>query len=184
MPSERVRARHFRADGRRLTDGTPTVYPGRRIRLCQFHVVQAITRFDCDNGDRGAPMRIGVEIKAKIIYHFRILQRCRSELEWEGALNTFLSQVERAIMTQRVAPKNTDAPAVTTQDDLNRYRAQYEFVRTYFQVNWFTAEWIGEWTYAILHAHQPRTRSLQRRSRIWDCLRTGLETGPGTQTTS
>ncbi|KAI0705560.1 hypothetical protein C8Q76DRAFT_819788 [Earliella scabrosa] len=127
-------------------DAIRKVYPGRRVRLCQFHVVQAITRFDCDNGDRGAPMRIGVEIKAKIIYHFRILQRCRNELDWEASLHTFLSQVERAIMTQRTAPKNSDPPAVTPPDEVTRYRAQYEFVRAYFINNWFTAEWIETFT--------------------------------------
>ncbi|KAI0716346.1 hypothetical protein C8Q76DRAFT_692091 [Earliella scabrosa] len=140
MVADEYRTSHFMID--KCQAELDAIKKGRRVRLCQFHAVQAITRFDCDNGDRGAPMRIGVEVKAKIVYHFRILQRCRSELDWEGALNTFFSQVERAIMTQRTAAQNPERATIAAADEVARYRAQYEFVRTYFTTNWFTAEWI------------------------------------------
>ncbi|TFK84165.1 hypothetical protein K466DRAFT_497090 [Polyporus arcularius HHB13444] len=99
-------------------------YPLALIRLCQFHVVQAITRVERDSGDRGSPMRLGVELKAEIIYHFRRLQRCRTHEAWADAEKTFFRNVQRAI----------------------RYQEQYDFVYRYFKSNWFTEEWIPTFT--------------------------------------
>ncbi|TFK84227.1 hypothetical protein K466DRAFT_496987, partial [Polyporus arcularius HHB13444] len=103
-------------------------YPLALVRLCQFHVVQAITRLERDSGDRGSPMRLGVELKAEIIYHFRRLQRCRTHEAWPEAERTFF--------------RNTS----TSVSDLARYQAQYEFIYQYFKVNWFTEEWIPIFT--------------------------------------
>ena len=88
-------------------------------------------------------MRIGVEIKAKIVYHFRILQRCRLEAQWADAMATFFQNVEHAIMNQRTAPKNSERAPEPSPEDTARYREQYDFVRNYFMSNWFTDEWRG-----------------------------------------
>ncbi|KAK7015716.1 hypothetical protein R3P38DRAFT_2637208 [Favolaschia claudopus] len=59
------------------------------IRLCQFHVIFAILRFDFDNGDQGLGFTIPVTMKAQILILFRALQRCRSMDQWEDAKRTF-----------------------------------------------------------------------------------------------
>ncbi len=112
------------------------------IRLCQFHVVQAITRLERDSGDRGSPMRLGLELKAEIIYHFRRLQRCRTYEAWPETEKTFFRNVQRAIILQR--RKGGEDGSNLSLSDLARYQAQYDFVYQYFKVNWFTEEWIRE----------------------------------------
>ncbi|RDX52563.1 hypothetical protein OH76DRAFT_1480666 [Lentinus brumalis] len=145
------------------------VYPGVRIRLCQFHVVQAITRLDCDSGERGAPMRITMELKVQIVYHFRRLQRCRKHDDWPRYVDEFFCNVERAIMAQvapsdsvtaQSAPKkaaatssarapaqsSTPTPADAEKQSYDRARAQWVFIRAYFENNWFTEPWIETFT--------------------------------------
>ncbi len=89
-------------------------------------------------------MRLGVELKAEIIYHFRRLQRCRKWEEWEQTEELFFRRVQRAIVTQgqRAAGDVPIPPA--TQEDTARWQAQYDFVYRYFKQNWFTEEWIRE----------------------------------------
>ncbi|KAJ7628102.1 hypothetical protein B0H17DRAFT_1150757 [Mycena rosella] len=55
------------------------------IRLCQFHVIQAILRWDWEIGKRGLGFPLSLDIKFEILYHFRELQRCRSLDNWEAA---------------------------------------------------------------------------------------------------
>ncbi|KAK6988953.1 hypothetical protein R3P38DRAFT_3373654 [Favolaschia claudopus] len=59
------------------------------IRLCQFHVIFAILRFDFDDGSQGLGFAIPVSIKAEILVLFRILQRCRSWDQWEATKRNF-----------------------------------------------------------------------------------------------
>ncbi len=86
-------------------------------------------------------MRLGVELKAEIIYHFRRLQRCRTHEAWPEAERTFFRNVQRAILLQR---RRANEETSTSVSDLARYQAQYEFIYQYFKVNWFTEEWIRE----------------------------------------
>ncbi|RPD63945.1 hypothetical protein L227DRAFT_496300 [Lentinus tigrinus ALCF2SS1-6] len=110
------------------------VFPSAYIRLCQFHIIQALTRLDCDNGDRGAPMRISLDIKYQIVYHFRTMQRCRTWKEWPEARNVFLKYLE----------------------DVERCRKQLDYLRQYFITNWFTEDWIPLFTDIGMPSDQTR----------------------------
>ncbi len=134
-----------------------------------------------------------MEVKWKITYHFRKLQRCRSWEDWSDSEGRFLREVHDVIMSQEAS----DVPATTikaateqsganaaqgkvmhqTQSAHERGRrgttlargrggrrqaskakgqktpsqigtdqlvAQWEYLRDYFKVNWFTEEWIRE----------------------------------------
>ncbi|RPD52049.1 hypothetical protein L227DRAFT_568852, partial [Lentinus tigrinus ALCF2SS1-6] len=162
------------------------VYPHVTIRLCQFHVVQAITRWDCDNGDRGSPLQLGMEVKVQIIFLFRDLQRCRSWDEWPVEKDKFLESLRRVIMSQteepaegtadseeiaaslRPAHPNAAVPSLPTvqtkaqsagpigasnikqkssrrrarANDRPRCEVQWDYVRSYFEDNWFIEDWI------------------------------------------
>ncbi|KAJ6526685.1 hypothetical protein B0H19DRAFT_1275539 [Mycena capillaripes] len=61
------------------------IYDKVFLRLCQFHVVQAILRFDANNGSRGLGFAIPFSVKFKILVLFRTLQRCRSWDHWDQA---------------------------------------------------------------------------------------------------
>lgn len=59
------------------------------IRLCQFHVIQAITRWDGENGGRGIGFTLSEDMKFEICAHFRVLQRCRTWDDWPEAKRVF-----------------------------------------------------------------------------------------------
>ncbi len=130
-----------------------------------------------------------MDVKWKIMYHFRILQRCRTWDNWPEAECTFLQQVQTTVMSQ-TQEDDTEAPTgntesnatqgkatstrtqssrgrgrhagtlsrgrggrrkaskVATENTLShtdaqvRVQAQWEYLRDYFKVNWFTQEWI------------------------------------------
>ncbi len=157
---------------------TLLAYPLALIRLCQFHVVQAITRLERDSGDRGSPMRLGVELKAEIIYHFRRLQRCRTMEDWPETEKAFFRNVQRAIVMQ--GRKENDENQTTSAADMKRYQEQYDFVYQYFKVNWFTDHWIREWHSRV---EEPDTERPQRPSLTLVYLTVKLATELGTRTT-
>ena len=68
-----------------------TVFPDTLVRLCQFHIIQAIQRWmvdrgngdklsDPDNPDGGPAMKLRLSKKAKadLLQEFRLTQRCRA----------------------------------------------------------------------------------------------------------
>ncbi|RPD55250.1 hypothetical protein L226DRAFT_470718 [Lentinus tigrinus ALCF2SS1-7] len=112
------------------------VFPQVPIRLCQFHAVQAIMRLECDSGDRGSPMRLSMELKIQIIYIFRELQRCRTWEGWGKAKQTFLTSLEMLV--------------------IERCEAQWNYLLSYFEQNWFTEEWIPIFTDIGLPSDQTR----------------------------
>ena len=77
------------------------VFPSAVVRLCQFHVVQAILRWDCDDGRVTAKApRISSEVKYRILRSFRGMQRCRTWEDWPAAMALFLQQTHTIIFSQ------------------------------------------------------------------------------------
>ncbi|KAI0704561.1 hypothetical protein C8Q76DRAFT_820141 [Earliella scabrosa] len=130
--------------------------PDACIRLCQFHAIQALTRIECDNGSRGAPVRVPVAVKAKIIHHFRLLQRCRVESEFEAYKARFLRAVHDIVLTGSDGDddsgsegSNSDSEpaepvAKKASKSIMPARAQelWVYLREYFETNWFIPDWI------------------------------------------
>ncbi|KAK7015046.1 hypothetical protein R3P38DRAFT_2544135 [Favolaschia claudopus] len=106
------------------------------IRLCQFHVIFAILRFDFDNGDQGLGFTIPVTMKAQILILFRALQRCRSMEQWEDAKRTFHAGLARS---KRV-------PQPNTKKAKNAGKPVLQVVQEYFDQNWFVEPWIKLFT--------------------------------------
>ncbi|KAJ6520719.1 hypothetical protein DFH09DRAFT_1426916 [Mycena vulgaris] len=59
------------------------------IRLCQFHVIQAILRWDSDHGLQGIGFSLSDDLKFGICELFRSLQRCRTWETWPEAKHIF-----------------------------------------------------------------------------------------------
>ncbi|RDX45266.1 hypothetical protein OH76DRAFT_1486437 [Lentinus brumalis] len=122
------------------------------IRETEFHAVQAISRAEGDKGQRGAPMRVPLEMKYMIIHAFRQLQRVRSWDDWDQTKATFFDKMREAVFGQyeeeeeqaQNAGKAKPAKPRRRAKPLDPARAQqlYEFFYAYFEDNWFTAEWI------------------------------------------
>ncbi|KAJ7645288.1 hypothetical protein B0H17DRAFT_840513, partial [Mycena rosella] len=104
------------------------------IRLCQFHVIQAILRWDWEIGKRGLGFPLSLDIKFEILYHFRELQRCRSLDNWEAAKRVFFERVHKLFLVD----------------------AQYTAVCAYFEANWFIEPWIETFTDIGMPANQTR----------------------------
>ncbi|KAJ7640529.1 hypothetical protein B0H17DRAFT_884651, partial [Mycena rosella] len=104
------------------------------IRLCQFHVIQAILRWDWEIGKRGLGFPLSLDIKFEILYHFRELQRCRSLDNWEAAKCVFFERVHELFLVD----------------------AQYTAVCAYFEANWFIQPWIETFTDIGMPANQTR----------------------------
>jgi hypothetical protein len=144
-------------------------FPNAYIRLCQFHAIQAILRWDCDDGlmaqEKG--VRITQELKFQICILFRNLQRCRTWEEWPKTKARFLNKVRTIIFTQTTIPCEEEETEDENPEGENDIRApgrlihsqstttrklkvkseqlvgkEYNFVEKYFCVYWFTEEWI------------------------------------------
>lgn len=103
---------------------------------------------ECDSGDRGSPsLKLSLELKTEIIFHFRVLQRCRRMEDWDEAVKTFFAHVEHAVRHQRMTGKGAREDSQARQQ---RHDAQLAFLRAYFQVNWFVDRWIRELAPAYL----------------------------------
>ena len=134
-------------------------FPNTYIRICQFHVIQAIIRFATDTGGAAkAPCRISDQLRDSIVYKFRELQCCRTIEEWPAYRDTFLRVVEELVMTDEPeAAASEDAPINRTRksrvasqvDNLREPMTLAEkeglvaFLHDYFNRNWFTERWIG-----------------------------------------
>ena len=117
--------------------------PDTIVRICQFHVIQAIWVWDTDSGERGANIYISAALKYEILIYFRILQRCRSMDEWPATRDKFYAEVRKAINSQKNSAKsgkrNAKGNNALTQDKKDD---QFKFVKDYFDKNWFTDRWL------------------------------------------
>ncbi|KZT29402.1 hypothetical protein NEOLEDRAFT_1215062 [Neolentinus lepideus HHB14362 ss-1] len=146
-----------------------TADPDVYIRLCQFHVIQAILQWDCDSGkehqnDEAVP-RIGFELKYQILILFRALQRCRLKEDWPRASSAFLEGIKELIMNQPDRLR-------TSMKSGNLRTAQWQFVRLYFERNWFIDDWIPLFTDIGLSPDQTRDGTLNTNNWIESQFRT------------
>ncbi|KAF7357048.1 hypothetical protein MVEN_01041600 [Mycena venus] len=101
--------------------------PGIVIRICQFHVIQAILRWDREHGDDMEPQKrpkLSVARKHLLIHAVREIQRCRNPARWDEHVARFRTRVERLTETS----------------------ASAQMIMRYFEVNWFCEEWRDYWT--------------------------------------
>jgi hypothetical protein len=110
-----------------LLTSRASVWPNVPIRLCQFHVIQAIIRWDRDvyiNADSReySNPRLSTSLKRRVLWAFRELQRCRQEEDWEVYRQTFEARLKRYLENEG---------------------ALFARVLGYFTDNWFTEEWRG-----------------------------------------
>ncbi|CAD6940287.1 unnamed protein product [Tilletia caries] len=114
-----------------------SVWPETQIRVCQFHIVQAICRWDTDNKANAArPPGIHRKDKAGICFAFRDAQRCNSMDEWPATQAAFETAIKSC---------------------LKAYKADIiEQVLNYFEVNWWSAPWLPLSTDIGLGAGQTR----------------------------
>ncbi|KAK6988478.1 hypothetical protein R3P38DRAFT_2573229 [Favolaschia claudopus] len=140
------------------------------IRLCQFHIIFAILRFDFDDGSQGLGFAIPISIKAEILILFRILQRCRSWDQWDDTKSNFreglvhlLGNTDRDELAARdaaervsVASQGNNAarqvsrargkPRARTKKAKESNKSVLEVVWDYFDKNWFVSPWIPLFT--------------------------------------
>ena len=142
------------------------------IRLCQFHVIQAIMCFDSDSGGRGLGFAIPKNTKFNILVLFRVLQRCRSWEDWEetkrvfhAGLTELLGDADPDSLAKEVAdeqetemgtqskrtpvPKTKPPPKPKTKKAKAEGKTCLEVVQAYFNDNWFINPWIREWMFSI-----------------------------------
>ncbi|THU78330.1 hypothetical protein K435DRAFT_610768, partial [Dendrothele bispora CBS 962.96] len=101
-----------------------SVWPNMVIRLCQFHVIQAILWWQTENG-APEPGRRHLKHTAKylLLWSFRRLQRARDKKSWENELQIFIEHLKCIV------------PASSFSNVLN-----------YFETNWFSETWRDLWT--------------------------------------
>ncbi|KZP10623.1 hypothetical protein FIBSPDRAFT_757936, partial [Athelia psychrophila] len=106
-------------------NGIQRVFPGIPIRICQFHVVQAILRWEKDEPSGQGRPKLSLVQKHHLLYAVRNLQRCRDSHDWDDKLRVFYRRV-----------------GVLSNDDSDKA----ERIKAYFNVNWFKLEWRDHWT--------------------------------------
>ncbi|KAJ7743233.1 hypothetical protein DFH07DRAFT_979671 [Mycena maculata] len=132
------------------------------IRLCQFHVIQAILRFDADSGGQGLGFAIPYSIKFEIIVLFRSLQRCRSWDGWDEAKQVFHEGLEELLSEEtpetlakeaaeeQESPvgikRRTGVPKAKSKRAKAEGKSCLEVVKEYFNKNWFIMPWIPMFT--------------------------------------
>ncbi|SCZ95328.1 BZ3500_MvSof-1268-A1-R1_Chr11-2g03436 [Microbotryum saponariae] len=144
------------------------------IRLCQFHVVQAIIRWssDSNDGERGntvKPSRIARKTLINILYDFRsIIQRFRfirnehetdaeatdrRSAEFEAKKQAFFKKSDAWIDKefQSCRKPSANRPEIIKGPEPSRnsreeeqLQAKKDNFRVYFNVNWFVPEWIDD----------------------------------------
>ncbi|KAF9525919.1 hypothetical protein CPB83DRAFT_513029 [Crepidotus variabilis] len=118
------------------------VFPQATVRICQFHVMQAILRWDKEHGDTFEPQprpTLSLQCKHALLAAVRRLQRCRLSEDWDGDVERFKCDVE----------KLCEGSSASSKDILS-----------YFRVNWFTEDWRDLWTDIGLPAGELREKML------------------------
>ncbi|THU83024.1 hypothetical protein K435DRAFT_690313, partial [Dendrothele bispora CBS 962.96] len=99
------------------------VWPKMTICLCQFHVIQAILRWQTDSGTSEVKPKLSRPAKYLILWAFRQLQRARNEEAWKREVELFRQRLRKIV-------SKTNA---------------YHIIRDYFEKNWFCGEWRDLW---------------------------------------
>jgi len=115
-------------------------FPGIPIRICQFHVMQAILRWDRDEGNINQPKpTLNLQRKHMLLYAVRELQRCRTEARWP----MYVAAFERCVR-QIVAGSSTS----------------FDTIMEHFRSNWFVPAWRDKWIDIGLPTGRNRDRML------------------------
>ncbi|THU98006.1 hypothetical protein K435DRAFT_886410, partial [Dendrothele bispora CBS 962.96] len=105
------------------------VWPEACIRLCQFHVIQSIIRWEDEHGDPESQRPSLKRPKQHmLLYAFRGLQRAYDEETWDTEKALFLERIRTVILPG------------------HKNRQAREAIIQYFERNWFTAFWRDLWT--------------------------------------
>ncbi|KAJ7176820.1 hypothetical protein C8R46DRAFT_1346767 [Mycena filopes] len=147
------------------------------LRLCQFHVVQAILGFHTDRGPRGIGFAIPTSTKFEMVVLFRILQRCRSYEQWEESKRVFheglrvlLDGADQETLAKQAAAEDElvlgrspakpraakPAPQPRSKKAKQAGRTCLQVVQAYFDDNWFVQPWIPMFTDIGLPPEQSR----------------------------
>ncbi|KAJ7185884.1 hypothetical protein C8R46DRAFT_1207993 [Mycena filopes] len=133
------------------------------IRICQFHVVQAIIRWEWSDGRKGLNAVIGVDLKFHIIILFRSLQRSRTRDEFTDAKTKFFAGVRALMLEEDSVATSSSAKGKgkarsqgKTMQSQQVREAMYEAVREYFESNWFVEAWIDHYTDIGMPPNQTR----------------------------
>ncbi|CAD6925856.1 unnamed protein product [Tilletia controversa] len=98
------------------------VWPDTQVRLCQFHIMQAICRWDAEGKSATAkPPSVPRSLKPAICIAFREAQRCRDMKDWPTTLVKFEAAIKEIL--------SKESAATVKQ------------VLTYFAVNWWSPPW-------------------------------------------
>ncbi|KAK4702055.1 hypothetical protein P7C70_g4169, partial [Phenoliferia sp. Uapishka_3] len=132
------------------------------IRLCQFHIVQSILRWDTDDHSKKTtrPKKKDIKIeraaKVEIMDYFRVLQRYRVVLGPDESMDDYEERVE-AEWVEAVTIFN-DGMAVLAfhYADEEHVQEWYDKVVDYFEDNWFVVEWRDLWVDHGMPAGQTR----------------------------
>ncbi|KAF7334731.1 hypothetical protein MSAN_02371400 [Mycena sanguinolenta] len=123
------RPKFFMIDKYRSSRGAiRRVFPGVPIRICQFHVMQAILRWERDGGPPGeqqARPSLDLRRKHQLLWAVREIQRCRDPDQWQEYLDQFWQRLLYITEGSQTDPK---------------------MLWDYFEANWFCDEWRELWT--------------------------------------
>lgn len=100
------------------------------IRLCQFHVIQAIIRFSSqgqtdednyDDDDDHTKPKLKQRVKRNLLLKFRELQRCSDRGQWDTYVAKFEAEIDAIVPQEQIA-----------------------IVKQYFRKNWYNDFWRGK----------------------------------------
>ncbi|KAJ7852532.1 hypothetical protein B0H13DRAFT_1207570 [Mycena leptocephala] len=98
------------------------------IRICQFHVMQAILRWERDGGAPGEQQvrpTLDLRRKHQLLWAVREIQRCRHLEQWQQYLDQFRLRLD-------YITEGSQTSSDTLWD--------------YFEANWFCDQWREHWT--------------------------------------
>ncbi|KAG8942415.1 hypothetical protein FRC03_003246 [Tulasnella sp. 419] len=128
-----VRPNHWVTDkSRAQVNALEQVFPEVPIRLCQFHTIQALARWDVDVGPKEPSPAFTSYLKGDLAVPFRSLQRCRIVAEFPDYWARFTAQSEEIIMKQNIDPK--------------RKGEQLRFWLRYIEKHWVNPYWLSKFT--------------------------------------
>ncbi|KAJ6488269.1 hypothetical protein C8R47DRAFT_1216070 [Mycena vitilis] len=106
----------------------PPVFPRVIVRICQFHVMQAILRWERDGsapGEQQARPTLDIRRKHQLLWAVRAVQRCRDPAQWQAHINQFRQRLDYITEGSRTSSAT---------------------LWNYFEANWFCDEWRDLWT--------------------------------------
>ncbi|KIJ43097.1 hypothetical protein M422DRAFT_253594 [Sphaerobolus stellatus SS14] len=121
--------------------------PTAIIIICQFHIIQAILRWQGDSGRLPDAPRVPISFKIKLFKAFRRLQRCRSRGEWPKFQEIFFQQLQVLCHEESEEGGNTAEVITGKRRHWQGFTAKdrrklSEFLNQYFTTNWFDDFWL------------------------------------------